>query len=111
VSPREAGEGGGEADVRVSDEPAQHRYVAHLGDEVVGVLEYVDRGDVVEATHTKVPDAHEGKGIAGQLVLGLLDRLRADGRRLRPTCPYVAAYVQRHPEHVDLLEDGAAASG
>jgi predicted GNAT family acetyltransferase len=34
---------------------------------------------------------------------GLLEIARAEGVRVRPVCPYAAAYMKRHAEERDLL--------
>ena len=48
--------------------------------------------------------ALQGRGLAGELVRGVLDQARTLGWRVRPVCSYVAAYMRRHPETQDLLE-------
>lgn len=59
-------------------------------------------GDVIDAYHTGVPRAIGGRGIAGALTRALLDDVRAEGLKLRPTCPYVDVWIKRHPEYEDL---------
>ncbi len=54
-------------------------------------------------THTEVPPALEGRGIAAALVGAALAWARAEGLRVRPLCSYVGAYMRRHPETQDLL--------
>ena len=58
---------------------------------------------VLVLTHTGVPPALEGRGIAAALVRAALDHARLHGLRVRPQCSYVQAYMQRHPETLDLL--------
>jgi uncharacterized protein len=60
--------------------------------------------DTLVLHHTEVPPQLQGRGVAGELVQGALDWVRANGLRVRPTCSYVAAYMRRHPESHDLLE-------
>jgi uncharacterized protein len=49
-------------------------------------------------------DPHfEGKGVGAALVQGVLDDVRARGLKVRPCCPFVAAYIRRHPEYEDLV--------
>ena len=62
-------------------------------------------GDVLVLHHTEVPRALQGQGLAGELVRAVLDWARAARLRVRPMCSYVAAYMQRHPETQDLLEN------
>ena len=76
-----------EADVR--GEPAECVYRRDAG--------------VVTFTHTEVPAALQGRGIAAELVRAALDWARAEGLRVVPACSYVARYLQRHPQSQDLL--------
>jgi predicted GNAT family acetyltransferase len=64
---------------------------------------YRRQGDVLLLTHTEVPPALEGRGIAAALVKAALDWARAEGLRVRPLCSYVVTYMRRHPETQDLL--------
>jgi uncharacterized protein len=58
---------------------------------------------VMWMTHTGVPHALEGRGIAAQLVAAALAWAREQGLRVKPTCSYVAVYMRRHAETQDLL--------
>lgn len=64
---------------------------------------YRRQGNLILITHTEVPHAYEGRGIAGQLVRAVLDWARSEGLRVRPLCSYVAAYMRRHADTHDLL--------
>ena len=66
-------------------------------------LDYLRQGQVVVITHTGVPGALQGRGLAAELVEAALRWIRSEGLRLRPQCSYVAAHVQRHREWLDLL--------
>ena len=70
------------------------------------VTEYDLAGTRMTMTHTSVPVALRGRGIAAALVAAALAHARAAGLRVRPDCSYVARYMQRHPETLDLLEAG-----
>lgn len=69
----------------------------------LAVCAYRRDGDVLLLTHTEVPMALEGRGIAAALVRATLEWARAEGLRVRPLCSYVGAYMRRHPETLDLL--------
>ena len=60
-------------------------------------------GDVITFTHTVVPPALEGQGIASRLILHALGDVRSRGMTLIAQCPFVAAYIRKHPEWADLL--------
>jgi len=83
--------------------PEQSRYEILEDGRVVGIAEYVDRGDVMVFHHTEVDAALRGGGIGAQLVQTALDDVRAQGRRITPTCWYVAEFVEHHPEYRNLL--------
>lgn len=64
---------------------------------------YQIEGDTIVFTHTIVPKAIEGRGVASKLIRAALDSARDQGLKVVPQCPFVAAYMQRHPETRDLL--------
>ena len=87
----------------VADNAEQRRYEARQGSEVVGFILYrLDPGRIT-LIHTEVAPALEGKGIASQLVTGALDDIRRRGLTIVPICPFVRAYLRRHPEYADLV--------
>lgn len=85
----------------VVHEPDNDRFAIHAEGETA-VLDYQLFKDKIVYTHTGVPTALEGRGIGSRLVRYGLDWARAEGLRVVPVCPFVAAYIQRHPEYADL---------
>jgi len=73
-----------------------------VGDKAA-VAEYRRADDVVTFTHTKVPRELEGQGIASDLIAGALADVRNQGLKIIPECPYVAGYIERHPDLQDLV--------
>ena len=69
----------------------------------LAVLEYQLFSDKVVFTHTEVPRELEGLGVGGSLARAGLEWARAHELRVVPICPFVAAYIGRHPEYVDLV--------
>jgi predicted GNAT family acetyltransferase len=65
-------------------------------------LEYERAGDTLAITHTFVPAAIGGRGVAGDLVRAALEFVRAQGLRVRPACSYADAWMRRHPGYDDL---------
>lgn len=65
---------------------------------------YRDEGDVRVITHTEVPPALGGQGIGSRLVRAALGDIRAKGLKLRPQCPFVAAFLEKNPDFSDILE-------
>jgi uncharacterized protein len=67
------------------------------------VADYQLRGNVMWMTHTGVPPAVGGRGIAAELVRVALDWAEAKGLKVEPSCSYVEAYMRRHPQTQKLL--------
>jgi len=64
---------------------------------------YKRDGGVLTVLHTEVPKELNGRGIGSALARGLLDTARAQGLKIRPICPFVKGYIDKHPEYRDLL--------
>lgn len=84
----------------ITDPPAARRYEARLGQQLVGFIDYRHVGDRLMFLHTEVPPAFEGQGIAGALARFVLDAARAHQDRVSIKCPYLLAFVKRHPEYI-----------
>ena len=87
----------------VLDVPERSRYELRLDDEVVGVVVYRREGDVLELLHTEIDPGHEGAGLGGRIARGVLDDIRRRGLAVRPSCPFVSAWMARHPDYDDLV--------
>jgi predicted GNAT family acetyltransferase len=72
-------------------------------DGVQAQLVYHLEGTTLVITHTGVPDAIGGRGIAGELVQAAFEYARVQGLHVRPACSYAAAWVERHPEFNQVL--------
>jgi predicted GNAT family acetyltransferase len=90
----------------VEDNPGRSRFELRVEGELVGWAEYLPAGESVIIAHTEIDERREGEGLGSVLVRGTLDRIRASGKTVIPTCPFTAAYIQRHPEYVDLVDPG-----
>ena len=88
-------------DVRRNDE--RHRYEAFVGTELAAIAAYREAPGRVVFTHTEVDGAYEGQGVGGQLAAKALDDVRALGLQVTPQCPFIAAYITRHPAYADLV--------
>ncbi len=67
------------------------------------MLIYIISQELFVFTHTEVPPAFEGRGIAAKMAGTALEYARAKGFRVRSYCSYVTRYIDRHPEYQDLL--------
>ena len=87
-----------------------HRFTATLADGVCEIDYHLVEstasatGPTMAITHTGVPSALEGRGLAAKMVAHALAHARAQGWQVRPVCSYVQLYMTRHAETRDLLE-------
>lgn len=92
--------------IEVVDEPEASRYVARIDSEAAGFVEYELHGDRIVFTHTEIAPRFEGHGLGGRLASYALDDARARGLEVVARCPFIAGYIQRHPQYADLLASG-----
>ena len=59
---------------------------------------------VITFVHTEVPQALSGRGVATKLIRGALEMVRGQGLKVVPQCPFVSAFMGKHPEYNDLLQ-------
>jgi uncharacterized protein len=97
-------------EVSVRDKPAAHRFEVWVGDERAGFTHYVDRGHgVVAFVHTEIEPGFEHHGLAGRLIEEALAAARDRDWAVLPECPFVRAYLDKHPEAVDLVPEAKRA--
>jgi uncharacterized protein len=82
----------------VTDNPAQARFEARAGGELVGELTYRLDGHRLVLLHAGVPPEREGHGIGGSLVAAAVERAAQDGLGLVPLCPFTRAWLRRNPD-------------
>ena len=87
----------------IAKNEVESRYELRVEDELIGLVDYIVDADVVELPHTYVSPAHGGQGYAGRLAKFALDDVQAQGKSVRPTCSYIASYVDKHPEYHALV--------
>jgi len=97
-----------DATIDVRNNSAASRYEVVVDGTVAGFAAYRLRDDVVVFTHTEVDPAFEGQGLGGTLAKGALDDVRLHDAHIVPLCPFIAAYVKRHPEYQDLVASDAS---
>lgn len=95
--------------IHVRHLPDAHRFAADVGAGEDAVLAYQElAGGTLDLQHTVVPPEARGGGVASALVRAAVDHARAHDLKLVPTCPYVAAWVERHPRDADVFVAPAA---
>jgi predicted GNAT family acetyltransferase len=89
-------------DPEIRDNTELHRYELPVGDEVA-VVAYNLSGQNLMITETLVPEALEGQGIASRLARHVIADARARDLLILPVCPFFSAYLQKHPEHAEVV--------
>ena len=93
-----------EAAIEVVDVPERHRFEIRVDGVRAGHAEYARKGDRLIFTHTEIDDAYEGRGLGSKLASGALDAARVTDHSVVPLCPFIASYVEKHPEYDDLVD-------
>lgn len=57
----------------------------------------------LDYSHTFVPPAMRGSGAGGKVVRAAMEYARENGYQVRPSCSFVAAFVDRHPEYQEIV--------
>ena len=83
---------------------AEGKYTIAVDGETVGLAAVADRGNQRVFYHTEVEERFGGRGLATILVAEALEATRADGKRVVPLCPMVAAFIKKHPEFADITD-------
>jgi predicted GNAT family acetyltransferase len=96
------------SEISVVHRPEQSRYELHVDGRLAGFARYRPHADHIEFLHTEVDPEFEGQGLGSRLAAGALDDVRASGDRATATCPFIAAYVKRHPEYEDVVVPDSA---
>jgi predicted GNAT family acetyltransferase len=81
----------------VVDVPDRRRFEARLGATLVGFTQYEVRDTSIDLLHTEIDPDFEGKGFGSKLAAGVLADAIGRGLPVTVRCPFISAYVRRHP--------------
>jgi len=91
-------------EIAVRNNPDASRYEASVDGELAGFAFYRLVPEQVVFVHTEVQDGYEGQGVGGALARAALDDVRRQGKMVTPVCEFIAGYISRHPDYVDLVD-------
>ena len=91
-------------DYEVINNEKNMQFEVHI-DDSIGVLQYRYYKNDLALMHTEVPDEIEGKGVASHLAQYAFEWAKERNLKVRVYCPYVAAYLKRHPEYNQLVSE------
>ncbi len=89
-------------DYQFIDNSAEKRFEMHT-EGFTAFITYQLNGDTITLTHTEVPEELGGKGIGSEVVKRTLETIDERSLSLIVLCPFVAAYIKKHPEWRKLL--------
>lgn len=85
--------------------PERRRYELQADGAAAGHAGYTDDGEVRAIMHTWIEDEYEGQGLGSELIVAVLDDVRASGLQVLPVCPFVPHVIKQHPEYLDLVPE------
>ena len=88
------------------DNPAENRFEVRVDGKLAGATVYRPLEHEYAFMHTEIDPSYEGMGLGSVLVRAALDEMRGRGLGVLPYCPFVLRFVQRHPDHLDLVPPG-----
>ena len=93
-------------DAEVVHVPEKNRYELRLDGRLIGLAAYRRRNARIAITHTEVDPSCEGRGFGSRLAAAALDDAAGEGLEVAPLCPFIAYYIQKHPEYERLVAPG-----
>ena len=90
--------------IQVIHNESAHRFEVHVDGETAMLL-YRREDDAITFIHTRVPNGIAQHGIGSELVRAGLEYAKSQGLKVIPLCPFAAAYIQSHPEYLDLVAE------
>ena len=91
-------------DVPVENNVAAHRFEARFPEGIAMLKYHYDSAGRLHLDHTEVPPELRNHGIAGALAKTALDFAKARNLKVVPRCPYVVAYLKKHPEDASVVD-------
>jgi predicted GNAT family acetyltransferase len=91
------------AEVDVVNNTETSRFEVKL-DSHTAFAEYRLKPGQIVLPHTVVPPEFEGRGVASALARAAFGYAREAGLKVVPTCPFMSAWVKKHPEQHDIVD-------
>ena len=85
------------ADLNIDNNALASRFEAMVNGRLA-VLDYRIEAGTIFLLYVEVPPSEQGRGIASRLARAALEFSRDSGLKVVPRCPFIAAYMRRHPE-------------
>lgn len=89
--------------IELIDNTAENRFELPFNGHIAFIT-YEQEGEVLALTHTIAPDELKGTGTAQALAEKVFAKVEASGKKIHPYCPYIFAYIRKHPEWKRLVD-------
>jgi len=90
-------------DISIRQRKDKQRYELEVGGALAAFADYRPGTDHADFVHTEVLPQFEGKGLGSKLARYALDDTRRQSLKVVATCPFIAKFIQGHPQYQDLL--------
>lgn len=90
------------ADFNIDNNSSANRFETRVNGGLA-VLDYRIEGNTIFLLYVEVPASEQGRGIASRLSRAALEFSRDSGLKVVPRCPFIVAYMRRHPELLSPL--------
>jgi predicted GNAT family acetyltransferase len=90
-------------EVQIIHNPGQNRFETTVQGHPAK-LDYIRDGKNFVITHVGVHPELRGQGLAGHIVEASLAYAKENDLRVIPMCSYAAAYIRRHPQFLELMD-------
>ncbi|HEX9389448.1 MAG TPA: GNAT family N-acetyltransferase [Anaerolineales bacterium] len=87
----------------VTHNAAENRFETWI-DGQLSKLDYMLDGVTIVMTHVGVYPEQRGQGVAGKLTQVALEYAKENSLRVIPMCPYIATYIHRNPQYIELTK-------
>ncbi|ADP79404.1 GNAT family N-acetyltransferase [Pseudofrankia inefficax] len=88
----------------LTDATARHRFELDIDGVLAGFVTYTAHAGIIAFNHTETLPAFAGQGVGGDLARGVLDEARARQLKVWPRCPFISAWIGKHPDYEDLVD-------
>jgi len=78
------------------------KYEYHIDDHIAYIA-YDDQKGEMHLTHTIVPEALAGKGLAKMLLEAVLEEIKKENKKAVAQCSYIVKYQEKYPEKSDIF--------
>ena len=93
-----------EQHIEVIENPAKERFEISVNGVTAGFSVYHHASeDTLAFVHTEIAEEFGGRGLAGRLVGVAMEEMQRRRLAVLPYCPFVQAYLVKHPDLIDLV--------